>query len=61
MCIVGSIDVEQRIEPIKHATLTSKQNYIKDPKAIALFRASKNLKHTVKAKEVIGKIIIDYL
>ena len=51
MRTVGSIDVERRIKPIKKEILTKKRNRLQDPKGVALFRASENLKHILKAKK----------
>ena len=61
MRTVGSIDVERRVKPIKHTILTKKRNRLKDPKGIALYRASENLKHIMKAKIALGKKISDSL
>ena len=61
MRTVGSIDVERRIKPIKHTILTKKRNRLQDPKGVALFRASENLRHIMKAKKQLGKKITDSL
>ena len=61
MRTVGSIDVERRVKPIKHTILTKKRNRLKDPKGIALYRASENLKHIMKAKIALGKKIATLL
>ncbi len=61
MRTVGSIDVERRIKPIKHSILTKKRNRLLDPKGVALYRASENLKHIMKAKKMLGKKITDSL
>ncbi len=57
----GSIDVERRAKPIKHTIMTKKRNRLVDPKGVALFRASENLKHIMKAKKSLGKKITDSL
>ena len=61
MRTVGSIDVERRVKPIKDSILTKKRNRLKDPKGVALFRASENLNHLMKAKISLGKKITDSL
>ena len=61
MRTVGSIDVERRVKPIKPAILTKKRNRLQDPKGVALFRASENLKHIMKAKIALGKKVTDSL
>ena len=61
MRTVGSIDVERRIKPVKHEILTKKRNRLLDPKGIALYRASENLRHLMKAKKILGKKITDPL
>ena len=61
MRTVGSIDVERMIKPIKHNILTKKRNCLHDPKGIALYRASENLKHIMDAKLILGKKITDSL
>ena len=58
---VGSIDVERKVKPIKHTIMTKKQNRLKDPKGVALFRAQENLKHVMRAKKSLGKKITDSL
>ena len=58
MRTVGSIDVERRIKPIKKEILTKKRNRLQDPKGVALFRASENLKHIMKAKKSLGKKLL---
>ena len=61
MRIVGSIYVVRRVKPIKDSILTKKRNRLKDPKGVALFRASENLNHLMKAKISLGKKITDSL
>ena len=61
MRTVGSIDVERRVKPIKHTIMTKKRNRLQDPKGVALFRASENLKHIMKAKLALGKKITESL
>ena len=61
MRTVGSIDVERKIKPIKETILTKKRNRLKDPRGVALFRASENLKHIMRAKKLLGKQITDSL
>ena len=61
MRTVGSIDVERRLKPIKHNILTKKRNRLQDPKGVALFRASENLKHLMHAKKILGKKITSSL
>ena len=61
MRTIGSIDVERRIKPIKHNILTKKRNCMGDPKGVALFRASENLRHIMKAKKQLAKKITDSL
>ena len=61
MQTVGSIDVERRIKPIKHNILTKKRNRLQDPKGVALYRASENLKHIMDTKLILGKKITDSL
>ena len=61
MRTVGSIDVERRIKPIKHKILTKERNRRLDPKGIALYCASENLKHIMAAKKRLGKKITDSL
>lgn len=61
MRTVGSIDVERRIKPIKHKILTKERNRLLDPKGIALYCASENLKHIMAAKKRLGKKITDSL
>ena len=61
MRTVGSIDVERRIKPIKHNILTKKRNRLSDSKGVALFRASENLRHIMKAKKLLAKKITDSL
>ena len=58
---IGSIYAEGRIKPIKHNTSTKKHNRLNDPKGIALFRASENLKYVMKSKKVLGRKITDSL
>ena len=57
LCTTGSIDVERRTKPINHTIMTKKHNRLMDPKGVALFRASENLKHIMKAKKSLGKKI----
>ena len=57
MRTVGSIDVKRRIKPIKHNILTKKCNHLHDPKGVALYRASENLKHIMDANLIVGKKI----
>ena len=59
MRTVGPIDAERMIKPIKHTILAKKHNRPQDPKGIALFRASENLKHIMRAKKILGKTITD--
>ena len=61
MRTVGSIDVERRVKGLKHTFLTKKRNKLKDPKGVSLMRASENLRHIMKAKQVLGKKITDSL
>lgn len=61
MRTVGSIDVERRIKPVKENILTKKRNRLLDPKGVALYRASENLKHIMAAKKRLGKKITDSL
>ena len=61
MRTIGSMDVERRVKPIKYDILTKKRNRLQDPKGIALYRASENLKHIMKAKKALGKKITDCL
>ncbi len=61
MRTVGSIDVERRVKHIKHDIMTKKRNRLQDSKGVALFRASENLKHLMKAKKILGKKITDSL
>ena len=58
---VGSMDVERRVKPIKHNILTKTRNRTLDPKGVALYGASENLKHIMKAKKILGKKITDSL
>ena len=58
---MGSIDVERSIKPVKHEILTKKRNRLLDPKGTALYRASENLRHLMKAKKILGKKITDPL
>ena len=58
MRTVGSIDVERRIKPLKHDIITKQRNRLKDPKGIALYRASENL---MKAKQTLGMKMNDSL
>ena len=55
MCTVGSIDVERRIKLIKHNILTKKCKCMSNPKSVAIFRASENLRHIMKAKKQLAK------
>ena len=61
MRTVGSMDVERRVKPIKYEILTKKRNRLQDPKGVALYRTSENLKHIMKAKMALGKKITDSL
>ena len=61
MRTVGSMDVERRIKPIKQDILTKKRNRLYDGNGVALYRASENLKHIMKAKLALGKQITDSL
>ena len=49
------------MKPIKHTILTKKRNRLQDPKEVALFRASENLKHIMKEKIALGKKVTDSL
>ena len=60
MRIVGSIGIERQVKPINHTILIKKRSCLQDPKGVALFRASKNLKHIMKSKIALGKMITDY-
>ena len=59
MGIVGSMEVERRVKPLKDSILSKKRNRLSDSKAVALWRASENLKHIMQAKKVLGKSITD--
>ena len=59
MRTTGSIDVEHRIKPLEHNTMTKKRNTSKDPNGIALLRGQENLKHLMRAKLDLGKKITD--
>ena len=61
MHTVGSMDVECMIKPVKHTIMTKHLNRLKDPKGVALFRLSENLKHIMKAKKMLGKKITESL
>jgi hypothetical protein len=61
MRTVGSIDVERRVKGAKHVILTKKRNRLLDPKGVALYRASENLRHIMKAKKILGKKVTDSL
>ena len=61
MCIVRSIDIEHRIKPIKHTIIMKKCNRLSNPKGVALFRASDNLRHIMKTKKQLAKKITDSL
>ena len=61
MRTVGSIDVERRIKPLKHDIITKKRNKLRDPKGVALYRASENLHHLMRAKQSLGMKISDSL
>ena len=61
MRTVGSINVERRAKPIKHTIMTKKRNRLRDPKGVALYRASENLNHIMAAKKALGKKINDSL
>ena len=61
MRTVGSIEVERRIKPLKHDIITKKRNRLRDPKGVALYRASENLHHLMKAKKALGMKINDSL
>ena len=61
MHIVGIIDFEQRIKPIKHNILTKKHIRLHDPKSVALYRSSENLKHIMDAKLILQNKITDSL
>ena len=53
MCMVGSIDVEHRIKPIKYQILTRDRNRLKDLKGATLIRARENLNHLLYAKQAL--------
>ena len=59
--IVGYIDDERKVKPIKHTIMTKNCNCLKDPNGVALFRAQENLKHVLRAKKALGKKITDSL
>ena len=61
MRTTGSIDVERKVKPIKHAIMTKKRNRLKDLKEDALFRAQENLKHGMLDNKALGKKITDSL
>jgi len=63
MCTIDSIDVQHRIKPIKHNNniLTKKQNYLHDPKGMALYIAQENLKYIMNTKKIIDKKITGFL
>ncbi len=61
MRTVGSIGIKRRVKPLKDTLLTKKRNRLADPKGVALFRASENLKHIMRAKKVLGKKVTDSL
>jgi 2-polyprenyl-3-methyl-5-hydroxy-6-metoxy-1,4-benzoquinol methylase len=62
MRTVGSMDVERMVKPIKHTIMTKHRNRrLKDPKGVALFRLSENLKHIMKAKKMLDKKITESL
>jgi hypothetical protein len=55
----GSMDAERMVKPDKHTIMTKHRNRLKDPKGVALFRLSENLKHIMKAKKMLGKKITE--
>ena len=55
------IGIERKVKPIKGEIFTKKQNRLLDPKGVALFRASENLKHIMAAKKALGKSLADSL
>ena len=59
MGIVGSMEVERRVKPLKDSILTKKRNRLADEKALILWRAAENLQHIMHAKELLGKSITD--
>ena len=59
MHTVGSISIEQRVKPINHTILIKKRSCLQDPKGVALFRVLKNLKHIMKSKIALSKMITD--
>ena len=59
MRMVGSMDVERTVKPVKHEIMTRNCNRLSDPKGVALFRAKVNLKHIMDAKKRLGKRITD--
>jgi hypothetical protein len=61
MRTIGSMDVEHMVKPVKHTIMTKHRNRLKDPKGVALFRLSENLKHIMKAKKMLGKKITESL
>ena len=57
MGIVGSMEVERRVKPLKDSILSKKRNRLSDSKALVLWRASENLQHIMDAKKVLSKSI----
>ena len=55
----GYIDVERKVKPIKHTSMSDKCNRLKDPKGVALFRAQENLKHAMRTKKALEKKMTD--
>ena len=59
MGVVGSIEVERRVKPLKDSILTKKRNRLSDSKALVMWRAAENLQHIMNAKKRLGRSITD--